>query len=220
MASSSSKKPKAIIFDCWNTLFYIDRRYNPLIRIARNLVHRERSYALLKIFEDAVMKKPQGEVEAAKNLIRANRVPLTRTTLRVAERILVGPNRNRKPFPDTLDGIKRLKKEGFKLGLVTNTYDLVFEPLRKKYELDDLFDAVVPSYEAEVIKPDPEIFRIALKKLKIKPEEALMVGDNWRDDILGAEVAGIKGVLMERYKTRSGHKPSVTSIQELEKYLT
>lgn len=39
------------------------------------------------------------------------------------------------------------------------------------------FDEVVLSYEVGVVKPDPEIFRLAADKLGLAPEECLMIGD-------------------------------------------
>ena len=47
-----------------------------------------------------------------------------------------------------------------------------------------------------VKKPDPEIFRRALGALKIRPEEAVFVGDNPESDIAGAKAVGMKTIWM------------------------
>ena len=55
-------------------------------------------------------------------------------------------------------------------------------------------DVLVVSEEAGVSKPDPAIFRIALDALHVGADEAVMVGDSWAADILGAQAAGIRAV--------------------------
>jgi putative hydrolase of the HAD superfamily len=55
-------------------------------------------------------------------------------------------------------------------------------------------DALVVSEDVGVAKPDPRIFRIALERLGCGPGEALMVGDSWSADVLGARAAGLRGL--------------------------
>jgi HAD superfamily hydrolase (TIGR01549 family) len=55
-------------------------------------------------------------------------------------------------------------------------------------------DALVVSEEAGVWKPDPAIFHIALQRLGVAPGEAVMVGDSWGADIVGAARAGIRAI--------------------------
>lgn len=60
--------------------------------------------------------------------------------------------------------------------------------------LADHIDAVVVSEEAGIAKPDPQIFRLALGRIGATPEEAVMIGDSWSADILGARAAGIRAI--------------------------
>ncbi|NLN69364.1 MAG: HAD-IIA family hydrolase [Chloroflexi bacterium] len=51
--------------------------------------------------------------------------------------------------------------------------------------------------KAEVIgKPQPDIYKIALQRLRLKPEETLAIGDRLETDIAGAQVAGIRTALV------------------------
>ena len=43
-------------------------------------------------------------------------------------------------------------------------------------------------------KPDPRIFRLALKRLEVPAADAWMVGDDLPWDIAGAQAVGIHGV--------------------------
>ncbi|MDH4080481.1 MAG: HAD-IA family hydrolase, partial [Nitrospira sp.] len=51
---------------------------------------------------------------------------------------------------------------------------------------------------AHAAKPAPQIFRIALEKHAIDPEEALHVGDSLREDVEGARKAGLHTALLDR----------------------
>jgi YjjG family noncanonical pyrimidine nucleotidase len=55
-------------------------------------------------------------------------------------------------------------------------------------------DVLVVSEEAGVSKPEPEIFRIALDRMGARPEDAVMVGDSWEADVVGARRSGIRAV--------------------------
>lgn len=56
--------------------------------------------------------------------------------------------------------------------------------------LDKFIDVTIVSEQAGVTKPDTKIFMETLKQLNCKPDEAVMIGDSWEGDILGAHKAG------------------------------
>ena len=55
-------------------------------------------------------------------------------------------------------------------------------------------DALIVSEAAGVSKPDPAIFRAALEAIGAQPHEAVMIGDSWTADVLGAHAAGIRPI--------------------------
>lgn len=90
------------------------------------------------------------------------------------------------------DLIERLKKD-FRLCLLSNTNELHFDFIKENFPVVNNFDIWVLSYEAGVMKPDPEIFRIALQKAGIEAEEAIFI-DDIRGHVLGAQGLGINSV--------------------------
>lgn len=90
------------------------------------------------------------------------------------------------------DLIERLRGD-FRLCLLSNTNELHFEFVRKNFPVVHKFDMWVLSYEAGVMKPDPEIFRIALKKAGVEAEEAIFI-DDIKGHVLGAQGLGINSV--------------------------
>lgn len=85
-----------------------------------------------------------------------------------------------------------------KIAIVTN--NLQAEQVEKLHylKLDHLVDELVTSEETGLIKPDPGIFRVALQRLGCRAEEAVMLGDAWKSDVLGATQAGIRAIWLNR----------------------
>jgi FMN hydrolase / 5-amino-6-(5-phospho-D-ribitylamino)uracil phosphatase len=86
------------------------------------------------------------------------------------------------------------------IGIVTNGPT---EVQRAKLELlgvDRLVDFVLVSEEFGVAKPDPAIFREALRLAEIGREEAIFVGDSVEFDMAGARAAGIPTVWVNRHQ--------------------
>lgn len=80
------------------------------------------------------------------------------------------------PNKKLISQIKKLKKN-YKIALISNIGSLHQRYLDKTYRLNKIFPIRIYSYKAEARKPKPEIFKAALKKLKVKPEEAVFVDD-------------------------------------------
>jgi putative hydrolase of the HAD superfamily len=64
--------------------------------------------------------------------------------------------------------------------------------------LENLFDVMVFSCDVGVAKPDEKIYKIALEKLGVKPEECLFIGDDVKNDVGGPRKIGMKSFLINR----------------------
>lgn len=81
--------------------------------------------------------------------------------------------------------------------------------------LDGLIDVLVVSEEAGVSKPEPGIFQLALDRLACGPREAVMVGDSWAADIVGARALGLPAVWFNP-SGAAPPDPAVTVLRTLE----
>lgn len=207
---------KAIIFDCWGTLFYKDLMPHPHDEFAKKLGKSMSDYSYLKIFEKNLMLERCNDVESAiRNLLKDLKINANRKLIReLANILVVKGTKNIKPYPETSQVLKELKKN-FKLGLISNTFSPVFENLEKKYGLKNIFDVIVTSYEVGVMKPNPKIFDIALEKLGVGKEEVLLIGDHIEDDIRAAEKIGIKSILIDRDGKYPNYPNRITSLAQL-----
>ncbi|KAJ3683825.1 hypothetical protein LUZ60_014052 [Juncus effusus] len=91
--------------------------------------------------------------------------------------------------PEAEKVFKALRKAGVKTAVVSN-FDTRLRPVLSALNCDHWFDAIAVSAEVEAEKPNPTIFLKACDLVGVKPEEAVHVGDDRRNDIWGARDAG------------------------------
>lgn len=105
--------------------------------------------------------------------------------------------RARRAVPGAVELLRALRSR-VRVCVVTN--NLVVEQVEKlaHLEMTDLIDVLVISEEVGVAKPDPAIFRIALARCDTPADSAIMLGDSWASDVLGARAAAIRAVWLNR----------------------
>jgi epoxide hydrolase-like predicted phosphatase len=86
----------------------------------------------------------------------------------------------------------RSLRDTHKTGLISNNWSDLRDYLARE-KIIDIFDHIIISAEVGVAKPEPEIFRIALKQAGVRPEEAVFV-DDFYVNIEGCEKVGMKGI--------------------------
>jgi len=126
---------------------------------------------------------------------------------------------NVKAYPDVIETIRKLKARGIRLGIVTNWLGGEFTQILRKLNLTDYFDVIVGADARRKAKPDKEIFLYAISKLRVRPEEAIFVGDSAKYDCEGARKAGLKPLLIDRNGRSATKFETITSLTELLKYV-
>ena len=95
-------------------------------------------------------------------------------------------------YPGAAEVLEALSKK-YSLGVIANQ-SAGGEARMAERGIRKFFDTVVLSAEAGVAKPDPEIFRLALRLSGCKAENAAMIGDRVDNDIAPAKRLGMKTV--------------------------
>jgi putative hydrolase of the HAD superfamily len=101
-------------------------------------------------------------------------------------------------FDDVRPALEELAGRGVKLGVVSN-FEPWLEDILALQGVDHLFAAVAISGKLGVAKPDPEIFRWAIREAGADPGATLHVGDQPANDVDAARAAGITPVLIDRF---------------------
>jgi len=90
-----------------------------------------------------------------------------------------------------LAAVRAVSRLGLRLGVVTNGIDRVQRRRLAASALAGSFSIVVTSERAGFTKPDPRIMEVALKRLRLRPEETMYVGDDVQVDGLAANRASM-----------------------------
>lgn len=100
------------------------------------------------------------------------------------------------PFPETLSVLSKLKKRGYKLGLITDGDANVQKNKVKALNIDELFDSMIFSNEFgnEKQKPHPFPYQKIIEFLNVRSAEMIYVGDNPYKDFITAKKLGINTV--------------------------
>ncbi|MEO6566003.1 MAG: HAD family hydrolase [Casimicrobiaceae bacterium] len=101
------------------------------------------------------------------------------------------------------------------IAVVTNNTVAEQSEKLRTFGLACFVDALVTSEEAGAAKPDGAIFRMALARCRCTAEGAVMVGDSWRNDVEGAQRAGIRPLWFNRL-AMPAPDPSVDVVTSLE----
>jgi putative hydrolase of the HAD superfamily len=101
-----------------------------------------------------------------------------------------------RPLPGVVPALESLRAAGLRMAVVSNS-EGTLAALLDRMDFTRHFDTVVDSWVLGVTKPSPEIFQAALDRLGARAEEAIMVGDSFKADVLGAQAAGIRAALID-----------------------
>lgn len=120
-------------------------------------------------------------------------------------------------YPDAVVTLNRLKQMGLKLGLISTAYEEDIDAILERASIaKGLFDIVVGANTIKKEKPHPDVFRYALGKLSVEPEEALFVGDHVDNDYKGAKAVGIHALLIEREDRSTDDTSNLERVRSLE----
>lgn len=79
---------------------------------------------------------------------------------------------------ENIETAQKLKECGWPLYLLSNFSVEKFEFVKKKYDFLKIFDEMIISGEHKLVKPDPAIFELALKKVHRRAAECLFIDDS------------------------------------------
>ncbi len=188
---------RAVAFDAFGTLVHIGRKRHPFERLIRQA--RDRAEAL-----PSPMIQPIGLADYAIALGLPHPDPeLTMLNDELATIAL---------YPDTLDAICRVREQDVKVAVASNLALPYAAPL--KALLGDLVDIWHFSFDAGAIKPQRAFYAGLTARLGCEASELLMVGDTWRDDIVGAVEAGSRARWVDR-EGRASHARRFIAVREL-----
>lgn len=111
------------------------------------------------------------------------------------------------------------KCRGASVAILTDlTADVQYRKIHR-LGLERHIDYVVTSEEAGKEKPAPEMFQLALAKMKLATEEVCMIGDNYEKDMAGAVALNIRGFWVNKENEPRPAHPLVTELRAFQDIL-
>lgn len=127
-----------------------------------------------------------------------------------------------KLYPEVEAFLRGLKERKYIVGMVSN-WDSRLLKLCRGLGVEDYFDFKVISAIFGAAKPNPEIFKEALRQANVRADEAVHIGDSLEDDIRGAHLAGIRSIWLDRSGRHAtlakDHQDLVTVIRNLKELI-
>lgn len=214
---------KAIIFDLDNTLIdfmkmkrlscgaAMDAMISAGLKIKKERglkimfqLYSQYGYEYQKIFQ-VFLKKVLGKIDYG---IMTSGIVAYR---RVKENLLY-------PYPNVIPTLNKLKKK-YKLAILSDAPKIQAWIRLAAMGIQNKFDIIVTFDETKSKKPSLKPFLYVLKKLRLKPEECLMIGDSLKRDIAPAKKLGFKTVFAKygEDKEKANVKPDyvINNIKEL-----
>ena len=90
--------------------------------------------------------------------------------------------------------LKKLKKDGYKLFLLTNITEDSYNYINSIININDMFDGGIYSYQEHLIKPSYEIYNLVLNRFSLNKEETLFFDDKEKN-VIAANELGIKSFI-------------------------
>ncbi len=197
---------KVIVFDLGNVLylFHFIRAMNFIGQFCPGMAHR-----VLSRMESLLLEYELGEL-TSEQFVRAvcDEIGFTGTL----EQFREGFSDIFEENPDAINVAKRLKGE-YPLYLLSNTNEMHIEHLIARFPAFAEFDGHVYSYEEGIAKPNPRIFRIAIKRFGLEPPATLFIDDR-QENIEAASALGFRTI---HYLVKDG-KPRIRLQDELTKF--
>jgi len=117
-------------------------------------------------------------------------------------------------FVDAVPTLTALKQRGLLTAVISN----LATPYKKPFftqKLNDLVDVTVFSCDCGILKPNPDIYRVALEQLGIPANNTIMVGDSFKSDVDGPAKIGIVGIHLVRSGDSSPANCAISSLHDV-----
>ncbi|KAH8993985.1 HAD-like protein [Lactarius akahatsu] len=114
-------------------------------------------------------------------------------------------------FGDTLETLRTFRSMGVRTGLITNA-DARIVAVLEDLGVEEYLSPVLISETERVEKPSLSIFLAACARARVTPVETLHVGDDLKDDYLGAENAGLYALLLRRTRSDGDRERENTKV--------
>jgi 2-haloacid dehalogenase len=202
-----------ITFDCYGTLIDWESGILEALRSFRTANGlRVTDDALLEAYASLEATLEEGDYiryrDVLRGVMRGLAMRFAVPVDQVDTEALVASLPHWRPFPDTVDALKRMKQR-CKLAVVSNTDDDLFAETARVLEVP--FDWVITAEQVRSYKPSPQNFERALEVMGIAKERVLHAAQSRFHDVAPAKALGLATVWVNRRHGKAGEGATARS---------
>lgn len=97
-------------------------------------------------------------------------------------------------LPGAREAVEKLKSAGIPRAYLSNIWPPFYAHFQKEFAEEAERQPRFLSFETGLMKPDPAFFQLALRAVEARAEDAVMVGDTYKNDIRPAIELGMRTV--------------------------
>lgn len=112
---------------------------------------------------------------------------------------IIAKYKKSKPRKDSTRILKSLSKNGYKLALVTSSSKKLALILIRKFNWSKFFQIFVFGDEISISKPNPEIYKLCLKKTNALKKQTIVIEDS-KNGFKSAKKAGLNCIMINKNK--------------------
>ena len=190
---------KAIIFDAYGTLFDVnsaaEKCKNKIGKKWEDFANHWRTTQLEYTWLRSLMNRHKDFWQVTEDSLKKSMEAYKIDTSMKNE--LLNLYKVLSPFEEVLETLKSLKKQEYKLAILSNGTPNLLNNLVKKNNLEIFFDDIFSIEEVGVYKPDAKVYDIPIKKYGIKKNEVIFLSSNtW--DVSGGGNYGYETIWVNR----------------------
>jgi HAD superfamily hydrolase (TIGR01549 family) len=183
--TKSSEKPmtiQAVVFDLDGTIVKFNLDYKAArAEVIEFLVNQGFPKSVFSNKESVFEMLKKAEIYMQNHRVGKGFQKLKKDVLSIMEKYEIQSAKTTQLIPGVLETLQALKKMKLKLGLFTVNSKKATEYTLSTFRLKPYFTTVVTRDSVSLVKPSPIHLETALKALKAKPEETIVVGDSTMD---------------------------------------
>jgi 2-haloacid dehalogenase len=191
---------KIISFDCYGTLVDWEKgiigSLRPIFEKYEVDITDEEILEIYSIIESRLEKNYIPYKEILKKIVIKFSDYFDFDLERGEENALLNNWANFELFEDVNETLKEIKKRGYKIAIISNVDNDLFELTKKKFEFE--IDYIITSEMVKAYKPSKTVFEYALKVFNSNKDEILHTAQSYYHDIIPAKELGIKTAHIKR----------------------
>ncbi len=195
---------RAVVFDLWNTLVFSPGG-NPFQRL-RGLLREDQVARYGDLVQDG-MRRPYGSGEAFLEAWRG-RMAWDKAQIHAVLQAFAEAGAQAACFPEAPEAVGAVKNLA-RVALLSNTQSFGLG-LLDRLGIRERIRLQLLSAELGTLKPEAAVYEAAERRLGLFPGNLAMVGDSWKDDVLGPVAAGWTAIWVNREgQARPRHDPDL-----------